>query len=102
MPNRHEDSPAVKPTTFTIMVEDGSEVCTVRERLSRDVSARAQGQGATSSSSFLPYDKVTFPDPHSTVEAVDLYNQKRRLIVTNVRNLRALADLRIVVKRLHQ
>jgi len=87
LPLRHEERPAVKPTTFTIVVEDGSEVCTVRERLSRDVPARAQGQGATSSSSLLPYDNVTFPDPHSTVEAVDLYNQKRRLIVTNVRNL---------------
>ena len=68
LPIRHEESPAVKPTTFTIVVEDGTEVCTVRERLSRDVSARAQGQGATSSSSLLPYDNVTFPDPHSTVE----------------------------------
>ena len=87
LPIRHEDSPAVKPTTFSIVVEDGTEVCTVRERLSRDVSAWAQGQGATSSSSLLPYDSVSFPDPHSTVQAVDLYNQKRRLIVTNVRNL---------------
>jgi hypothetical protein len=71
LPIRHEESPAVKPTTFTIVVEDGTEVCTVRERLSRDVSARAQGQGAPSSSSLPPYDNVTFPDPHSTVEAVD-------------------------------
>jgi hypothetical protein len=82
LPIRHEDSPAVKPTTFSIVVEDGTEVCTVRERLSRDVSAWAQGQGATSSSSLLPYDSVSFPDPHSTVQAVDLYNQKRRLVVT--------------------
>ena len=87
LPIRHEDSSAVKPTTFTVLLEDGSEVCTVRERLSRDVSERARSQDATSSSSSLPYDNVTFPDPHSTVDAVDLYNQKRRLIVTNVRNL---------------
>ena len=31
LPIRHEESPAVKPTTFTIVVEDGTEVCTVRE-----------------------------------------------------------------------
>ena len=50
LPIRHEESPAVKPTTFTIVVEDGTEVCTVRERLSRDVSSRAQGQATESAS----------------------------------------------------
>ena len=31
LPIRHEDSSAVKPTMFTVLLEDGSEVCTVRK-----------------------------------------------------------------------